>query len=202
MEGSKMRFNTYWQGNLDSGSFHPPSSLDDIQIYVEISLFRSLLCIVVRNVAHPWFLHPYQEAISRSLQNRGQHRTCSLTVFTNLFLLHVTKMDPLSAAASVIAVVQITSKVFDLCTNYYIHAKQAQDDIRRLKQEVNTLQDVLCSVLDLTDGENPSAINVLEKVAKKDGLLEQCRDELTILLTKLNPGGSGRGIEKLMFKLK
>jgi hypothetical protein len=111
-------------------------------------------------------------------------------------------MEPLSAAASIIAVIQITSKVYELCTNYYLHAKHAKDDIRRLKQEVDTLQDILLSITDLSESGSPGVINVLEKVTKDGGLLDQCRDDLTALLQKLNPSGSGNSLDKLMFNLK
>jgi hypothetical protein len=111
-------------------------------------------------------------------------------------------MEPLSAAASVIAIVQITSKIFDSCTNYYLHAKHARDDIRRLRQEIDALQDVLASVLDLTDGDTPGRHTVLEVVSKKGGVLEQCQNELRTVLQKLEPSGSDQKVERLLFRLK
>jgi ankyrin repeat domain-containing protein 50 len=59
-------------------------------------------------------------------------------------------MDPFSAAASVIAVVQISGKVFALCQTYYAEVKNAREDIC-LRDEVTSIQDVLINVKDSAD---------------------------------------------------
>jgi hypothetical protein len=41
-------------------------------------------------------------------------------------------MDGLSAAASVIAVLQISAQLFDLCRTYYLNVKDARKDTQRL----------------------------------------------------------------------
>jgi hypothetical protein len=97
-------------------------------------------------------------------------------------------MDGLSAAASVIAVIQISAQVFDLCRTYYLNVKDARKDIQRLRNEVNSLQDILVNVVDLANAPQSSSLRTLSIINQKDGPLEQCRVELTALLTKLDPG--------------
>ncbi|KAE9371255.1 hypothetical protein N431DRAFT_376754 [Stipitochalara longipes BDJ] len=108
-------------------------------------------------------------------------------------------MDGLSAAASVIAVIQISAQVFDLCRTYYLNVKDARKDIQRLRNEVNSLQDILVNVADLAHAAQPSSLRTLSIVNQKDGPLEQCRVELTALLAKLDPG---EGASKLALALR
>ena len=55
-------------------------------------------------------------------------------------------MDPLSGVASVIAVIDVGSKVLKLCSQYYTTVKDAKDDIGRLKTAQTILQDILREV--------------------------------------------------------
>ena len=48
-------------------------------------------------------------------------------------------MDPLSATASIIAVIHVSSQVFNLCQKYYTGVKDARKDIQRLRNEVISL---------------------------------------------------------------
>ncbi len=96
-------------------------------------------------------------------------------------------MDGLSAAASVIAVIQISAQVFDLCRTYYLNVKDARKDIQRLRNEVNSLQDILVNVADLANAPQSPSLQTLNLINQKDGPLEQCRLELTALLAKLDP---------------
>jgi len=52
-------------------------------------------------------------------------------------------MDGLSAAASVIAVIQIAEDVYGKLSDYICAVKDASNDIERLKDEVLALRDVL-----------------------------------------------------------
>ena|SRR5271154_5187181 len=97
-------------------------------------------------------------------------------------------MDPLSAAASVIAVVQISAQVFSLCQTYYVEAKSAREDICRLRDEVTSLIDVLANIRDLADAPGSAKLSILELLNQPDGLIQQCRIELEGLATKLDTG--------------
>jgi hypothetical protein len=106
-------------------------------------------------------------------------------------------MDPLSAAASIIAVVQISGKVFQLCQTYYLEVKEARKDIQRLRGELTFLQDVLANVADLAaedqDSANASTLGLLNQ---PDGPLQQCQRDLEGLVAKLDPGDEKDGARK------
>ena len=95
-------------------------------------------------------------------------------------------MDGLSAAASVIAVVQISGQVFGLCWEYYSEVKDAKEDIKRLRDEVKSLQDVVTKVADLVDAPTAKP-SVMDLLSQPDGPVQQCLKELTELVKKLKP---------------
>jgi hypothetical protein len=97
-------------------------------------------------------------------------------------------MDPLSAAASVIAVIQISGTVFDLCRSYYTAVKDARKDIMRLQNELRGLETVLASVADLADADDSERLSTLQMLIKPDGPLWQCREDLEGLLETLHIG--------------
>lgn len=97
-------------------------------------------------------------------------------------------MDGLSAAASVVAVIQISGHVFDLCRTYYSEVKEARKDIQRLRDEVTSLQDVLTNVADLADAPSPAHLSILNLLNQVDGPVQQCQAQLTELAAKLEPG--------------
>jgi hypothetical protein len=111
-------------------------------------------------------------------------------------------MDGLSAAASVIAVIQISAQVFDLCRTYYLNVKDARKDIQRLRNEMNSLQDVLVNVVDLANAPESASLKILNLVNKQDGPLSQCQSELTALLEKLDPGESTSKVKLALQSLK
>lgn len=111
-------------------------------------------------------------------------------------------MDGLSAAASVIAVIQISAQVFDLCRTYYLNVKDARKDIQRLQNEITSLQDVLVNVVDLANAPESTSLKTLNLVKKDDGPLNSCRLELTALLTKLDPGESTSKVKLALRSLK
>ncbi|KAH8792864.1 hypothetical protein F5882DRAFT_516605 [Hyaloscypha sp. PMI_1271] len=111
-------------------------------------------------------------------------------------------MDGLSVIASVVAVIQISAQVFDLCRTYYLNVKDARRDIQRLRHEVNSLQDILANVADLANAQQPSFLQTLSLIGQKDGPLEQCRLELTALLAKLDPGEGTSKVKLALRSLK
>lgn len=97
-------------------------------------------------------------------------------------------MDGLSGAASVIAVIQISGQVFDLCRAYYLEVKEARKDIQRLRDEVTSLQDVLANVADLAEDPGSAKRSILSLLNQYDGPVQQCQKDLTGLIAKLEPG--------------
>lgn len=68
------------------------------------------------------------------------------------------------------AVTEILLKVVEQCRGYYGEVKDARPNIRRLRDEVTTLQNVLPSIADLADSSDPTDWSNLELVHGKDGL--------------------------------
>ncbi|CZR54758.1 uncharacterized protein PAC_04642 [Phialocephala subalpina] len=101
-------------------------------------------------------------------------------------------MDGVSTAASVIAVIQISSQIFDFCRTYYLNVKDARNDIQRLRNEITSLQDVLVSVVDLANARNSTSMHTLDLVNKEDGPLKQCQLELTALAARLSPDDTSK----------
>ncbi|MCJ1244864.1 hypothetical protein MMC30_002065 [Trapelia coarctata] len=97
-------------------------------------------------------------------------------------------MDPLSATASVIAVIQITGQVFNICQTYFQGVKSARKDIKRLRDEVTAFQDALTSVADLADAPDSTQLSNLHLLTKADGLLQRCKIDLEDLVARLQAG--------------
>jgi len=97
-------------------------------------------------------------------------------------------MDGVSAAASVVAIIQISGQVFALCQSYYSGVKSAREDIPRLRDEVTALQDVLTNIRDLADAPGSAKLSILGLLNQPDGLIQQCATELKGLKTKLDTG--------------
>ena len=98
-------------------------------------------------------------------------------------------MDPVSGAASVIAVIQITTTIVAACYRYRSGAKQARKEIRLITDEVDSLRDVLKNLEALFEEEedlqDESRLTTLSLLTKPDGPLTQCGLELERLEKKL-----------------
>jgi Fungal N-terminal domain of STAND proteins len=108
-------------------------------------------------------------------------------------------MDPLSGAASVIAVVELSSTVLDLCRNYISKVKKAKEDIQRLSSEVEAFSMVLVRLKGLVHG--PEAAK-LPTSGSLDQVIQQCHDELEGLKEKLNPNLSNSQQKMKRFGLR
>ena len=97
-------------------------------------------------------------------------------------------MDGLSGAAGVIAVIDISAKIFELCQNYVSAVKEARKDIQRLRDGVTSLQDVLTDVRDLAEESSSSRRTVLSRLSQHDGPVQRCERDLRQLVTQLEPG--------------
>ena len=97
-------------------------------------------------------------------------------------------MDPFSGVASAIAVIQISEEVCALLKEYISSVAHAKGDIRRLREEVLTLQSIFRMVEDLRDQPESGKLEVLDLLAKPGGLIQRCLEDLRDLASKLNPG--------------
>lgn len=88
-------------------------------------------------------------------------------------------MDPVSAAASIIAIIQISAKLVALCRICFSEVKEAKRDIQQLRNEVITLDNILVNLRDLVDTADGSKLSIL------DTSLKQCQSSLEELVKKL-----------------
>lgn len=96
-------------------------------------------------------------------------------------------MDGLSAAASLVAVIQLSAQVFSLCQEYYIGAKQSRDEIQRLSNEVLAIHEILQKISDLLEGPDATKFGTLALLDKKNGPTQQCAAQLQELKAQLEP---------------
>ncbi|KAL5330790.1 hypothetical protein ACEPPN_000313 [Leptodophora sp. 'Broadleaf-Isolate-01'] len=97
-------------------------------------------------------------------------------------------MDGLSGAASIIAVIDISAKIFEICQTYVSAVKEARKDIQRLRDGVTSLQDVLTDVRDLAEDSSLSRRSVFSRLNQHDGPVQQCERDLRRLVAQLEPG--------------
>jgi hypothetical protein len=103
-------------------------------------------------------------------------------------------MDALGAAASVIAVVELSAKVVSVCVEYSRAIKNATKDIDLLLNELKSLQDVLEKVKQLLDGPNGSRLSASQSL--RNGL-DSSGSELKTLDQKLEPSISRKRMSRI-----
>ena len=102
-------------------------------------------------------------------------------------------MDGLSAAASVITVVQLSTQLLSLCEEYIKGVKNAKPDIERLIREISSFQHVLKSLRTIVEDPRASKLFAARTVLDEVG---QCESELQKLKNKLEYDKSQRGIRR------
>lgn len=104
-------------------------------------------------------------------------------------------MDPLSGAASVIAVVDIIAKVITLCSKYYSDVKDAKADIERLQNEVASLQNVLDQTRALSDKTQAKKLLACDQALKQQE--QQLVGHFKQLENELDPGNRKKTMHRL-----
>jgi len=94
-------------------------------------------------------------------------------------------MDGVSAAASVVALLEVSLKVVSLCKEYYSKVKDAKDDINRFRLEFQTFVHILRGLRRLAEDSKTAHIFASQSLA---GSITQCQSDLEILQQKLDPG--------------
>jgi hypothetical protein len=102
-------------------------------------------------------------------------------------------MDGLSAAANVIAVVDISAKIASLCFQYSVAVKNAKEDIGRLQRKVNDIKDVLGEIKQLLDGRDKTRLSATHKLLES---LKECFLQLEELKTQLEPGKTRKAMSR------
>ena len=91
-------------------------------------------------------------------------------------------MDPLSLAASVIAIIQLADRIISVCKDYVTTVKDAPNDLRTIFIEVGSVKCVL-ELLELviSRGDHDKMPVILEKLRTPTGPIEGCKQALTAL---------------------
>ena len=100
-------------------------------------------------------------------------------------------MDGISAAASVVALVETSLKVVSLCAEYYSHVKNAKKDVDRLCLEVKAF----ISVLQNLDKLARSATRLFASRSLNEDI-QQCSTHLEHLQKKLEPGKGRKAMSR------
>ena len=102
-------------------------------------------------------------------------------------------MDGVSAAASVVALIETSLKVVSLCAEYYSHVKNTKRDVDRLYLEVKAFISVLQNLDKLA--RSPGAIRLFaSRSLNKD--FQQCSTHLEHLQKKLEPGKGRKAMSR------
>lgn len=72
-------------------------------------------------------------------------------------------MDGLLGAASVIAVIDVSTKVATLCFQYSVAVRDAEKDIERLQRHVRDIKEVLGEVKLLLDAQDKTLLSATYK---------------------------------------
>lgn len=108
-------------------------------------------------------------------------------------------MDPLSCAASVIAVIQLTGKIAEICGCYIRKAKNANRDILDLQQKISGLAEVLQMLEKLLHEPDGSRLATSRKLFDH---VTECSSTLTKVKEKIDPEATRRSIRRLVGALK
>lgn len=103
-------------------------------------------------------------------------------------------MDGVSAAASVLALIEISLKVVSVCADYYSNVQNAKNDIDRVRLEIEAFLDVLRSLHKLA--QNPKNADIFASKSLSDSI-EQCRLDLQKLQSKLDLGKGRKTMSRL-----
>jgi chromosome segregation ATPase len=103
-------------------------------------------------------------------------------------------MDGISAAASVIAVIQLTGSIMKIREDYIKEVKDARKDIVSLQKEVAALREVLERLSDLSRGLQSTMLSTSQALA--DGTTG-CLSVLQELEEKIYPGRGKKAMSKV-----
>jgi len=105
-------------------------------------------------------------------------------------------MDPLSATGTLIAVLQISSALISICYEYRQGTKNSSRDIVQISDELNSLKDVLESLLKLVESNHDVRLSSFELLVRENGPLLACKKELERLRRELEPENGWRKVKR------
>ena len=102
-------------------------------------------------------------------------------------------MDPLSGAASVIAVIQLTGVILQICGKYLNNVKNAKKDIQLFQEKVAALSQVLHSLDELIRGSDGNKLTATQDLVDN---IAKCSSALTNLKERINPETTQKQMRK------
>ncbi|KAI0161909.1 ankyrin repeat-containing domain protein [Hypoxylon sp. FL1284] len=93
--------------------------------------------------------------------------------------------DPLSMAASLIAVVQVSAGIISLCYDYRRAVQGAKKEVATLQREVQSLRDVIEQILKLLDTEDDDYLPVLKKMNARNNAFSEYEEQFRDLEDRL-----------------
>lgn len=103
-------------------------------------------------------------------------------------------MDRLSAAASVIAVIEISAKIVTICFQYSAAVNDSEKDIERLQQKLIDIKHILEKVKRLLDGPDKTRLSATQNLEHS---LKECCGRLQELETQLKPRNTRKAMSRL-----
>ena len=102
-------------------------------------------------------------------------------------------MDGVSAAASLVALIEISVKVVSLCAEYYAAVKHAKTDIDRFCSELKAFIKVLENLEKLARDRGSTKLLTSQSLNED---FQQCKLHLKYLQKKVDPGKSRKTISR------
>lgn len=93
-------------------------------------------------------------------------------------------MDGVSAAASVLALVEISAKMVSLTVEYATQVKNAKEDIARFRVELDAFVKVLQSLHELAQNPEAAKLATFRSLAES---IQQCKLDLQLMQKNLEP---------------
>lgn len=113
-------------------------------------------------------------------------------------------VEPIGLVGTLIAIVQISSKVVSICYEYRRSVKSAPREISQILKEVTSLRNIVERLIEIAEAdEHSSSLPSLQAMTQDNGPLSLCLSEITTLKTLLKPekGWKAKG-RALLWPLK
>src|SRR5215475_5720622 len=107
----------------------------------------------------------------------------------------------MTSLASIIAIVQLTGTIINICYDYQKGVRKAHKDQAAITKELKSLHAVLERLLELAESESDKGsarLSTFDSLTKPDGPLAECEAELISLKEKLEPASGWKAVGKAL----
>lgn len=101
-------------------------------------------------------------------------------------------MDPIGLVGTLIAIVEISSKLVSVCYEYRASVKGARREISRILEEIIVVRTLVERLIDMTEQSEDAALPFLKAVTGPDALLQRYLEELKDFKSSLKLNGNLR----------